>query len=71
METGTVDSLDDDDSASQEEQEDHEGASDEREICRVTDVTEEDFETTEGEVVDLHDKLMEMAGWNVTDNDLT
>ena len=33
--------------------------------------TEEDFETTEGEVVDLYDKLMEMTGWTVTDNDLT
>jgi hypothetical protein len=30
-------------------------------------VTEEDFETTVGESVDLYDKLMEMAGWNVTD----
>jgi len=38
-------------------------------------LTEEDFETTEGESVDLYDKLMEMAGWIVTDeenqNDLT
>ena len=38
-------------------------------------MTEEDFETTEGESVDLYDKLMEMAGWIVTDeenkNDLT
>jgi hypothetical protein len=34
-------------------------------------VTEEDFETTESEVVDLYDKLMKMAGWNVTDNALT
>ncbi len=37
--------------------------------------TEEDFETTEGEVVDLYDKLMEMGGWIGTDeenqNDLT
>ncbi len=34
-------------------------------------MTEEDFETTEVDVVDLYDKLMEMTGWNVTDNDLT
>jgi hypothetical protein len=38
-------------------------------------VTEEDFETTEGESVDLYDKLMDMTGWIVTDegkqNDLT
>jgi hypothetical protein len=38
------------------------GAVDETEICQVTDVTEEDFETTEGESVDLYDKLMEMVG---------
>ena len=48
-ETGTVGNLHDDDSTGQEEQEDHEGDVDEREICQVTDVTEEDFETTEGE----------------------
>jgi hypothetical protein len=38
-------------------------------------VTKEDFETTEGEVVDLYDKLMKMTptmtGWTVTDNVLT
>jgi ribosomal protein L40E len=48
---------------------------DERDIWQVTDVTEEDWETTEGEAADLYDKLMEMAGWKVTDkqkeNDLT
>jgi hypothetical protein len=48
-ETGNVGSLDDDDSVAKEEQEDHEGVTDEREILQVTDVTEEDFETTEGE----------------------
>ena len=26
-------------------------------------MTEEDFETTEGETVDLYDKLMEMVRW--------
>ena len=41
----------------------------EGEICQVTDVTEEDFETTEDEVVDLYDKLMEMVGWKVTGNE--
>ncbi len=30
---------------------------------------EEDFETTEGETEDLHDKLMEMVGWKVTDKE--
>ena len=70
-ETVTVVNLHVDDSTGQEAQEDDEGAADEREIWQVTDVTEEDFETTEGETVDLYDKLMEMVGWNVTDNDLT
>ncbi len=32
-------------------------------------MTEEDFETTEGETEDLYDKLMEMTGWKVTDNE--
>jgi hypothetical protein len=32
-------------------------------------VTEEDFETTEGESEDLYDKLMEMTGWTVTDKE--
>ncbi len=32
-------------------------------------VTEEDFETTEGESVDLCDKLTEMTGWIVTDEE--
>ncbi len=48
-ETVTVVNLHFDDSTGQEVQEDDEGAADEREICQVTDVTEEDFETTEGE----------------------
>ena len=70
-ETGTVGHLHDDDSTGQEEQEDHESTTDEREICQVTDLTEEDFETNEDEVVDLYDKLMKMSGWTVTDNSLT
>ena len=35
----------------------------------VSHVTEEDFETTEGETEDLHDKLMEVVGWKVTDKE--
>jgi len=61
-ETVTVGSLDDEESTGQEDQEDDEGAADEREVCQVTDVTEEDIEMTEGETVDLYDKLMEMTG---------
>ena len=51
--------------------EDDEGTADEREIWQVTDVTEEDFETTEGETVDLYDKPMAMTGWTVRDHVLT
>ena len=50
-ETVTVDIVDDDDSTAQE---DHEDDATEREIWQVTDVTEEDFETTEGEEVDVY-----------------
>ncbi len=32
-------------------------------------MTEEDFETNEGESEDLYDKLMGMTGWKVTDNE--
>jgi hypothetical protein len=35
----------------------------------VAHVTEEDFQSTEGETEDLYDKLMEMVGWKVTDNE--
>jgi hypothetical protein len=31
----------------------------------VAHVTEEDFQSTEGETEDLYDKLMEMVGWKV------
>jgi len=68
-ETVTVGSLGDEESTVQEDQADDEGAADEREMWQVTDVTEKDFETTEGEAVDLCDKLMEMAGWTVTDEE--
>ena len=54
----------------EEDQEDDEGVPDERDIWDVTHVTEEDFETTEGESEDLYDKLMEMSGWTVTDKEL-
>ena len=73
-ETGNVDSVDDDDSSHSTAQEDHaddEGSASEREIWQVTDVTEEDFETTEGQSVDLYDKLMVMTGWTVRDHALT
>ena len=50
-------------------EEDTEGAGDERDIWSVSHVTEEDFETTEGELEDLYDKLMEMEGWKVRDNE--
>ena len=53
----------------EEDTEDDESVGDERDIWSVTHVTEEDFETTEGESEDLYDKLMEMTGWKVTDNE--
>jgi hypothetical protein len=40
------------------------------ELAQVTDVTEEDFERTEGEEENLYNKFMEMAGWKVTDKEL-
>jgi hypothetical protein len=62
-------------SREEEDTEDVEGARDERKIWEATHVTDEDFETNEGDVEDLYDKLMEMTGWNVTksenENDLT
>ena len=51
----------DEESTEEEDQEDDEVAVDEREVWQVTDVTEEDVETIEGETVDLYDKLMEMS----------
>ena len=38
-------------------------------VHQVPCVTEEDFETTEGESEDLYDKLMEMSGWTVTNKE--
>ena len=61
-ETVPVVNLHVDDSTGQEAQEDDEGTADEREIWQVTDVTEEDFETTEGEGVDFLGELLELVG---------
>jgi len=49
-------------SGEEEDTKDVEGPRDEREIWESAHVTEEDFETNEGEEEDLYDKLMEMAG---------
>jgi hypothetical protein len=65
----TVGILVDEESTEEEDQEDDEITVDESEIWQVTDVTEKDVETTEGEAVDLYDKLMEMSGWKVTVTD--
>jgi hypothetical protein len=40
-----------------------------RERSGKSHVTEEHFETLRGEAEDLYDKLMEMVGWKVTDNE--
>ena len=47
--------------------EDDEGTVDERDICRDTDVTEEDSETTEGEEEDLLVVFLTPTVWNVSD----
>ena len=44
-------------SGEEEDTEDDEGAGDERDIWSVSHVTEEDFETTEGELEDLYSCL--------------
>ena len=69
QETVTVSILLEEESGEEEDKEDDEDTTDEREIWQVTDVTEEDLETTEGESVDLYDKLFELVGWTVVDKD--
>ena len=69
QETVNLPGIVENESREEEDTEDDEGVGDEREICEVAHVTEEDFETTEGEEEDLYDKLMEMVGWKVTDNE--
>ena len=58
QETSTVSILLEEESGSEKEKEDDVGDEDETEIWQVTDVTKEVLETTEGETVNLHDKLM-------------
>jgi hypothetical protein len=66
LEQANVAIIVDNDTGEDQDKEDDEGAADERDIWEVTHVTEEDFETTEGESEDLHEKLMEMSGWTPT-----
>ena len=68
QETTTVSILLEEESGGEKDKSDDDGTAEEREIWQVTAVTEEDLETTEGEAVDLYDKLMELAGWKVVDN---
>ena len=51
------------------DKEDDDGDTYERGIWEVTTVTEEDSETTEGESMDLYDKVMELAGWKSVDHE--
>ena len=69
QETVTVSILLEEESGAEKDKDDDVGAAEEREIWQVTTVTEEDLKTTEGEVVDLYDKLMELAGWKTVDNE--
>ena len=52
-----------------QDKEDDEGVADEREIWQVTDVTEEELGTTEGEEVDLLTTLLELEGLEVEDKE--
>ena len=66
LEEANVATILENDAGEEQDKQDHEGAADERDIWEVAHVTEQDFETTEGEAEDLYDKLMAMAGWTPT-----
>ena len=66
LEEANVTTILENDAGEEQDKQDDEGVPDERDIWEVTHVTEQDFETTEGETEDLHDKLMAMAGWTQT-----
>jgi hypothetical protein len=57
-----VSSITQDDTVDEEDLKDDEGVQDEREIWEVTHVSEQDFETTEGEGVDLLSELLDLVG---------
>ena len=61
-EKSNVGSIVDNDTGEEQDKEDDEGVVVQRDIWEVAHVTEHVFETTEGEVQDLHDKLMELSG---------
>ncbi len=69
QEAATVSIRLEEESGGEKDKGDDDGTAEEREIWQVTAVTEEDLETTEGEAVDLYDKLMELAGWKAVDNE--
>jgi hypothetical protein len=52
-------------SGEEEDKEDDEGTADERDIWQVTNVTEEDVETTEGESVDFLVDLLDLVRWRI------
>ena len=66
LEEANVSTILENDAGEKQDKQDDEGAADERDIWEVAHVTEQDFETTEGEEEDLYDKLMAMAGWTPT-----
>jgi hypothetical protein len=66
LEEANVATILENDAGEEQDKQDDEGAADERDIWEVAHVTEQDFETTEGEAEDLYDKLMAMAGWTPT-----
>jgi hypothetical protein len=66
LEEDNVATILENDTGEEQDNQDDEGAADERDIWEVAHVTEQDFETTEGESEDLYDKLMVMTGWTPT-----
>jgi hypothetical protein len=66
LEEANVATILENDAGEDQDKLDDEGVGDERDIWEVVHVTDQDFETTEGEAEDLYDKLMAMTGWTPT-----
>jgi hypothetical protein len=69
QDTVTVAGILEEESGEEQDKEDDEDDADERNIWQVTDVTEEDLETTEGKEVDLLATLLELVGWVVNNKE--
>ena len=60
-----------DESVDEEDMVDDDGFQADREIWKVTHVSEEDFETTDREGVDFLSDLLEMVGWTQVNDEET